>query len=110
MCGFGHLPTGTFIDRPRCARPQAVSLYYLREISGEDITAKDFRTWAGTCSRLAITEGIEDRLTVHEATGLGAWAAGSASRMPALAYVLPGYIEGCNLRSVPRVDGPWTTS
>ncbi|MCE9553940.1 MAG: DNA topoisomerase IB [Planctomycetes bacterium] len=22
---------------------------YLREISGEDITAKDFRTWAGTC-------------------------------------------------------------
>ncbi len=27
---------------------------------------------------LAITEGIEDALTVHEATGLGAWAAGAA--------------------------------
>jgi hypothetical protein len=34
---------------------------------------------------LAITEGIEDALPVHEATGLGAWAAGSASFMPALA-------------------------
>ena len=46
---------------------------------------------------LAITEGIEDGLTVHEATGLGAWAAGSASRMPALAYVLPGYIEAVTI-------------
>jgi phage/plasmid primase-like uncharacterized protein len=30
---------------------------------------------------LAITEGIEDALTVHQATGLGAWAAGSAGYM-----------------------------
>jgi hypothetical protein len=42
---------------------------------------------------LAITEGIEDALSVHEATGLGAWAAGSATRMPALATRVPGYIE-----------------
>jgi hypothetical protein len=42
---------------------------------------------------LAITEGIEDALSVHEATGLGAWAAGSASRMPPLADVVPDYIE-----------------
>ena len=27
--------------------------------------------------RVAITEGIEDALTVHQATGLGAWAAGA---------------------------------
>jgi hypothetical protein len=33
---------------------------------------------------LAITEGIEDALTVHQATGLGAWAAGSAPFMPKL--------------------------
>lgn len=46
---------------------------------------------------LAITEGIEDALTVHEATGLGAWAAGSAPMMPALAYVLPGYIEAVTI-------------
>jgi CHC2 zinc finger/Toprim domain len=33
---------------------------------------------------LAITEGIEDALSVHQATGLGAWAAGSAPFMPKL--------------------------
>jgi hypothetical protein len=42
---------------------------------------------------LAIAEGIEDCLSVHEATGLGAWAAGAASRLPALAAALPSYIE-----------------
>jgi hypothetical protein len=42
---------------------------------------------------LAITEGIEDALSVHEATGLGAWSAGSAVRMAALATRVPGYIE-----------------
>jgi hypothetical protein len=42
---------------------------------------------------LVITEGIEDSLAVHEATGLGAWAAGGAMRMPALAAVMPSYIE-----------------
>jgi hypothetical protein len=42
---------------------------------------------------LAICEGIEDALSVHEATGLGAWAAGSASRLPALAAAVPSYID-----------------
>ena len=32
---------------------------------------------------LVITEGIEDALSMHAATGLGAWAAGAASRLPA---------------------------
>jgi hypothetical protein len=42
---------------------------------------------------LAITEGIEDALTAHIATGLGAWAAGSAGSIPALADVIPSYID-----------------
>lgn len=42
---------------------------------------------------LAITEGIEDALSLHEATGLGSWAAGSASRLPALAERIPSYVE-----------------
>jgi hypothetical protein len=42
---------------------------------------------------LAIAEGIEDALSVHEASGLGAWAAGSASRLPALAPAIPSYID-----------------
>jgi hypothetical protein len=33
---------------------------------------------------LAVTEGIEDALSVHQATGLGSWAAGSAGYMPQL--------------------------
>jgi hypothetical protein len=46
---------------------------------------------------LAIAEGIEDALSLHEATGLGAWAAGSASRMPALADKIPGYVEAVSI-------------
>ena len=33
---------------------------------------------------LAICEGIEDALSIHQATGLGAWAAGCAGYMPKL--------------------------
>jgi putative DNA primase/helicase len=46
---------------------------------------------------LAITEGIEDALTVHAATGLGAWAAGAAGRMPTIADVIPDYIESVSV-------------
>jgi|RhiMethySRZTD1v2_1073278.scaffolds.fasta_scaffold917069_2 Toprim domain len=42
---------------------------------------------------LAITEGIEEGLSLHVATGLGVWAAGCASRLPALAKIIPAYIE-----------------
>ena len=48
-----------------------------------------------------IAEGIEDAISVHEATGLGAWAAGSASRLPGLADALPDYIESVTI----LVDG-----
>jgi hypothetical protein len=42
---------------------------------------------------LAIAEGIEDALSVHEATGLGAWAAGTAGRLPDMAECVPPYIK-----------------
>jgi hypothetical protein len=42
---------------------------------------------------MVIAEGIEDTLSAHEATGLGAWAAGSAARMPALVDMVPTYID-----------------
>jgi Toprim domain len=41
---------------------------------------------------LAITEGIEDALSIHMATGLGVWAAGSAPRLPGLAKHVPANI------------------
>jgi hypothetical protein len=42
---------------------------------------------------LVITEGIEDALSLHQTTGLGAWAAGCASRLPGLADAIPSHIE-----------------
>jgi hypothetical protein len=42
---------------------------------------------------LTICEGIESGLSIYASTGLGVWVAGSAGRMPALAAVLPNYVE-----------------
>jgi hypothetical protein len=42
---------------------------------------------------LIICEGIETGLSLYEATGCGVWAAGSASRMPALANKVPSYVD-----------------
>jgi hypothetical protein len=42
---------------------------------------------------MAVTEGIEDALSVYQGTGLGVWAAGAAGFMPALAPLIPDYIE-----------------
>jgi hypothetical protein len=54
---------------------------------------------------LSITEGIEDALSMHQATGLGAWAAGSASRLPALANRIPGYVEMVTISADDDADG-----
>jgi hypothetical protein len=54
---------------------------------------------------LAIAEGIEDALSLHASTGLGAWAAGSASRLPALADAVPDYIEAVTISVDDDDDG-----
>lgn len=46
---------------------------------------------------LIIGEGIEDALTAYQRTGLGAWAAGNAGRLPGLARHVPSYIEAVTL-------------
>jgi hypothetical protein len=46
---------------------------------------------------LCIAEGIEDALNAHQATGLGAWAAGGAGRLPMLADAIPRYIESVTI-------------
>jgi hypothetical protein len=50
---------------------------------------------APTCDlfRLGVCEGIEDALSVYEVSGFGVWAAGAAGRMPALANLIPDFIE-----------------
>jgi Toprim domain len=42
---------------------------------------------------LVIAEGIEDALSAHRLTNLGAWAAGSASRLPGIAEMVPAHVE-----------------
>jgi hypothetical protein len=54
---------------------------------------------------LAVTEGVENALSVHEATGLGVWAAGSASLLPALAAVMPSYVDFVTIVSDPDQHG-----
>jgi Toprim domain len=46
---------------------------------------------------LAITEGLEDALTAHQMTGLGAWAAGAAGFLPKLATAVPSSIEAVTM-------------
>jgi DNA topoisomerase-1 len=40
---------------------------YLREITGDDFTAKDFRTWAGTLQAVAALEALGPAPTEREA-------------------------------------------
>jgi hypothetical protein len=42
---------------------------------------------------LLIAEGIETALSGHAGSGLGAWAAGSAGQLPAIADAVPDYVE-----------------
>jgi len=42
---------------------------------------------------LAVAEGAEEALTVHQLTGLGVWASGGAFRLPALADTVPDHID-----------------
>ena len=42
---------------------------------------------------------------MHQATGLGAWAAGAAGRMPALADRIPAYVECVTICAHPEPAG-----
>jgi hypothetical protein len=42
---------------------------------------------------ISVHEGVEDALSAHDATGLGAWASGGAPFLPHLADAVPSYIE-----------------
>ena len=74
---------------------------YLREISGRDFTAKDFRTWAGTVSaaselwRLGPVElEIEARKNVVAAIKAAAQNLGNTPAVCRRSYVHPAILEG----------------
>lgn len=54
---------------------------------------------------LVVTEGIEDCLSAHESTGLCGWAAGCASRLPALANAIPSWAESVTILADNDTDG-----
>lgn len=54
---------------------------------------------------LAIAEGIESSLSAFEATGLCTWAAGSASRLLALADAIPNWVESITILADDDIDG-----
>jgi hypothetical protein len=54
---------------------------------------------------LAIAEGIESSLSAFEATGLCTWAAGSSSRLLALADAIPNWVESVTILADDDVDG-----
>ena len=73
---------------------------YLREISGADVTAKDFRTWAGTVlayralRALAPGTGEQDaRRNVVEAVRLTAGRLGNTPAVARRSYVHPAILE-----------------
>jgi hypothetical protein len=59
----------------------------------------------GDSLALLIAEGIEDSLSGHEAVGTGAWAAGSASFLPALAAAVPACVESVTVLVDDDQDG-----
>jgi Toprim domain len=85
---------------------RGVQLTLLRPDGSGKAKAMPNKLTIGTCSGvpmvlaapndllgLAVAEGAEEALTVNQLTGLGAWAAGGASRLPALADAMPEYID-----------------
>ena len=54
---------------------------------------------------ISIHEGIEDALSAHVATGLGAWASGGASFLPHLADAVPSYVETITVVAHPDEAG-----
>jgi hypothetical protein len=54
---------------------------------------------------LATTEGIENGLSTYDATGLGTWAAGCASRLPALAAAIDPHVQCVTIITDDDYDG-----
>lgn len=54
---------------------------------------------------LAVCEGLEDALSIHEAIGLEVWASTGAKKLAALANTIPNYIESVTIFGDDDADG-----
>jgi hypothetical protein len=69
--------------------PRGLQRRTLGKFIGSPIVLAEPTDMLGLC----IAEGVETALSAHMATGLGAWAAGSATFLPYLADAVPGCVE-----------------
>ena len=113
-CTFGAAEVRTAAAKPT-VKPNKVTV---GSPAGQPIVLAPLNDLLG----LAITEGIEDALSLHAASGLGAWAAGGASHMRALAAAVPDHVDWFRIvadgdetghqqriRIVLLIDRPWTS-
>ncbi len=88
---------------------------YLREISGQDFTAKDFRTWAGTVYATGALQEIgkagnktQARKNVNQAIDIAAQRLGNSRAICRKCYVHPAiidaYLEGTLLADLNRYE------
>lgn len=83
------------------ATPDRPNKIMLGSVSGSPIVLAPLNDLLG----LTIVEGVESGLSVAAATGLGVWAAGSASLLPALADAVPSYADCITVASDPDPAG-----
>ncbi|MGH7582569.1 MAG: DNA topoisomerase IB [Gemmatimonadales bacterium] len=68
---------------------------YLRDVSGDDFTAKDFRTWAGTvlAARQLPAAADADPVDLHDAVALVATQLGNTPAVCRRCYIHPAVLE-----------------
>ena len=78
---------------------------YLREISGTDITAKDFRTWIGTVTVVETWIAAQDRtLTIKEATAAAAKRLANTPAITRRSYIHPKILEIATSRAPTELE------
>lgn len=90
---------------------------YLRDVSGADVTAKDFRTWIATVTVVETWIGAGDRsLKIKEATAAAAKRLANTAAITRRSYIHPGILEIATIRAptpdearIARRDGMWLT-
>jgi DNA topoisomerase-1 len=90
---------------------------YIREISGEDFTAKDFRTWAGTVqaaselgSVLVFASMAEAKKNVVAAVSAVAHELGNTAAVCRKCYIHPAVISGYLDHKLPKVESARTAA
>ncbi len=78
---------------------------YLREVSGTDITAKDFRTWIGTVTVVETWIAARDRsLTIKEATTAAARRLANTPAITRRSYIHPKILEITTTRAPSELE------